>query len=169
MFKKLVNRIDSILVVISRIFGFIAIAAVVVMMVMIVCDVFLRYTFNSPILGVVELTEIMMVSMGFLAVVYTTVKNTHIKVEVMTNILPDISKFFLDGLFFIVTIVVLFIIARQNMLETMEVMQRGKGTTLLDIPVFPFYSIISIGCGLVAIILFVRLVQHIIKAVERWN
>jgi TRAP-type C4-dicarboxylate transport system permease small subunit len=154
---------------ISQIFGFIAIVAVIVMMVMIVCDVFSRYVFNSPILGVVELTEIMMVSMGFLAVVYTTVKNAHVKVEVMTTILPDISKFILDAFYYIVSIVVLFFIVRQNFLESMEVMHRGKGTTLLDIPVFPFYSIISIGCGLVAIILFIRLIQHVMKAVERWS
>jgi TRAP-type C4-dicarboxylate transport system permease small subunit len=150
-------------------FGIIAIVAIVLMMLMIVFDVTLRYAFNSPILGVVELTEIMMVTIGFLAVVYTTVKNGHVKVEVMTNILPDISKDILDSIFYVISIVVLYFIARQNVLESLEVMRRGKGTTLLNVPIYPFYIIISIGCGLVAIILSIRLIQHIIQAVERWK
>lgn len=169
MFKRIVNRIDLILGAISRIFGVIAIVAIVLMMVMIVCDVFLRYVFNSPILGVVELTEIMMVAMGFFAVVYTTMKNDHVKVEILTNILPDISKFILDSIFHIISIIVLYFIAGQNLLESLEVMHRGKGTTLLNVPVYPFYLIISIGSGFTAIILFVRLIQKIIQAVGKWK
>ena len=169
MFKQIINRIDLILGVISRIFGIIAIVAIFLMMVMIVCDVFLRYVFNSPILGVVELTEIMMVTMGFFAVVYTTMKNDHVKVEIMTNILPDSSKFILDSVFYIISIIALYFIARQNLLESLEVMHRGKGTTLLDVPIYPFYIIISIGCGFTAIVLFIRLIQNIIQAAERWK
>jgi TRAP-type C4-dicarboxylate transport system permease small subunit len=72
--------------VISRATGLVYIIAEVVMvsmMLLVAAEVFLRYFFNSPILGTTEIIEFMMVVLVFFGLAYTQTRKGHIGVDVV--------------------------------------------------------------------------------------
>ena len=61
-----------------------------------VVDVFLRYLFNSPILGSYELTEFMMAILVFGSVAYTMVVKGHVTVDLVITRLPARAQAILE-------------------------------------------------------------------------
>lgn len=71
----------------------------VLMVVHIVADVAMKYLFNQPIFGTIEVTEhYYMVPVVFGALVYLQTLRGHVKVEIFTLRLPAGGRRFLDGL-----------------------------------------------------------------------
>ena len=67
--------------VFSRWTNTIGVALLLVMVSVTFVDVFLRYIFNAPIVGVKALTEVMMISVVFLAIAHTHSEKRHVSME----------------------------------------------------------------------------------------
>ena len=59
-------------------------------------DVFLRYFFSKPILGVIELNQCMMPVMVFMAVALTQRYQGHVKVNIIVNRLKENHRIFFE-------------------------------------------------------------------------
>src|SRR3972149_6961066 len=66
----------------------IGMVALCLMMLATVADVFLRYLFNKPILGIVELVECLMVVVVFLALPRCTLRGGNARVEAVSAYFP---------------------------------------------------------------------------------
>lgn len=62
---------------------------IVTMFLLILVGCVCRYFFNSPIKWIEELTNLLLICSGFLAICYATAKRTHVSIDFITNRLPE--------------------------------------------------------------------------------
>ena len=79
---KAFHSAETIIKAVSRIANGVGMAVLTFMMLVTVADVFLRYAFNKPILGTVELCEYMMVAVVYLALPLCAFRGGNARVEV---------------------------------------------------------------------------------------
>ncbi len=115
------------------------------MMLLTVLDVFLRYAFNSPLLGVHEITEFMMVTFVFFSLAYAEVKEDHIRVEFVMDRLPEKFRKITGKIVLIVEIILLLSIATMGIIKAIRVKEMGHISGILSIPVYPFYLTVVLG------------------------
>jgi TRAP-type C4-dicarboxylate transport system permease small subunit len=70
--------------------------ALVVLTFMIVYDVFSRFAFNAPLPATVEMSELLMAYIVFLAMGYTLTQGMHIRVTVLFEFIPKSAKVYFD-------------------------------------------------------------------------
>ena len=87
--RKFFSRAEKIINGVSETFGVLAVVVLVFMMLLTVMDVILRYFFNNPITASAEITEYMMVVVGFLGMAWCALKGGHIKVELIVGRWPQ--------------------------------------------------------------------------------
>ena len=164
--QTLVNQI-------GRVLGIIGMAVLVAMMLLTGIDVFLRYVFNRPILGSIEITELMMLTFAFAAIVWCTANKSHIKVDLISGRIPDSAKSISDIIFYIFYLVLNVFLAWRNFLEAMALKPAigyaGGRTSILDILHYPFYLLIAVACALISIMLLIYIIQDIAQVVKRWT
>lgn len=56
---------------------------------MIVIDIFLRFAFNNPLPATWEMSEVVMPYIAFFALAYTLEKDVHVRMHLVTNLLPS--------------------------------------------------------------------------------
>jgi len=81
LYSKIVSRL-------SKFWMYISSAALLIMMLSTVLDGSLRYLFNLPIAGVIELNEVLIVVIIFLGLSWTQIKGGHVSVELFIKRLP---------------------------------------------------------------------------------
>ncbi|MCP1200583.1 TRAP transporter small permease [Notoacmeibacter sp. MSK16QG-6] len=72
--------------------GFIAGACLLAIMFLVVANALLRYLFNAPVSGTLEITEGALPIIVFLSLALTQYEGGHIKVVLLTRSLPDIAR-----------------------------------------------------------------------------
>jgi tripartite ATP-independent transporter DctM subunit len=144
------------------------IAAVILMLMMLItaADVLLRYVFNRPILGTVELTEFMMALLVFLALAYTQKEKGHVNVDL---ILSRVSPRFQSSLETINGCIVLgtFALITWRLLKYAELIRTGQyeSPTWL-IPFYPFIYVAAF-CSFVMGLVILSDVSSQIRRVAR--
>lgn len=167
--SRLLTGTEAVINIVNRIFYITGIVVLVMMMLMTVSDVFARYVFNKPILGTAELIQFMMVTLAFLAMVVITGVRGHIKVDLLSKYLPPMVKTSTEGIYSFFGIIIFALISWQNFIQVNEMQRTSRYSNLLDIPYSPFYFILAVSCGLIAMILLLNMIQCIIRVVERWK
>jgi len=159
--------------IISRALGILGMVVLVAMMLLTGVDVFLRYVFNSPILGSAEITELMMATLAFITIVWCTAGKAHIKVDLLSAYIPDKGKMISDVVFYLLYFVLVSLMSWRTFLEALAVRptstSAGAGSSLLAIPHYPFYMLIAFACLLMALMLLVYIAQGIAEVVKKWN
>lgn len=151
------------IVKISEIMGFIAIISLLIMMMLTVFDVTGRYFFSRPVLGCTEITELLMVCVGFLGLALCALQDRHVKIDILVNLFPERVQKILHSFNFIVVVVVTAFISWQTFIEAPQVHRK---TLLLNIPQSPFYSLTGFSylmMSLIAIVLLVKSIQRMVK------
>ena len=75
------NGIASILTKFTKMFGVLAAFSTLLIMIMVSADVFFRYFFNSPILGAMEFSLMLMIAVIYLGLGYTELSDRHIVID----------------------------------------------------------------------------------------
>ena len=143
-----------------------AVFVLVCMMMLTVTDVTLRYVFYRPIMASQEMTEYMMVVVGFLGLAWCGFKGMHIKVDLVVGRLsPKIQAIFDTANNFLIVGLSIYI-AVQAFSESFSARRMGRGSDITGIPDFPFYLIISFSyilLLLVVIPLFIRSLRKVLN------
>ncbi|RJR40092.1 MAG: TRAP transporter small permease [Desulfobacteraceae bacterium] len=147
----------------TRLFGYVATGALGMMMILTVADVFLRYCFNSPIPGATEITELMMVIVVFPALAWCAVTGRHVSVDLLLILFPSRLQAVIDSITQLVALVIFAIITWQSFMESTLV---RTTSSLLALPVSPFYWILSISLALFCLSIASLIIQNIIKGVK---
>ena len=63
-------------------------ATLTICVILVNANVVMRYFFNSPIKWVEEVTNLMLIWMGFLAICYATAHNSQVSIDFITKLLP---------------------------------------------------------------------------------
>ncbi len=153
--------------------GAIGMVTLVAMLLLTTGDVFLRYTFNRPILGSTEIIQFMMVVFAFSAILWCTAGKKHIHVDILDKYIPAKAISITDIIFYTLYLVIYGFIAWRTFLEALDIWPTsqtiGSVSTVLGIPEYPFYLFIAFTCGIISIMLAVFIVMTIIIEVKKWN
>lgn len=115
-------------------------------------DVLGRYVFHVPVVGAVEMTEVLMVAVIFFGIVMTTWGDEHIVVDIVTcGFRQRIRRAFrlIGALFAVVISVVLGVASWQQALSALDF---GDRTTILALPLAPVVFFMSVMLFLNAIV-----------------
>jgi len=152
---RFANRISSVTDPVIKYFFYIGISCIVVMMLLTVADVLLRSLFNSPIMGVYEISECFMVVLVFSSLSYTETDQSHVKVDTFYSRFPMRLQGVLDCITNLLGALVLSLIAWTNIKMAYKKWAFGDITGSLPIPIYPLHIIIAAGSFLFCLALLV--------------
>ena len=151
----------------SRIVNIVGAIVLAMMMFLVAVDVTLRYTIDLPVKGSVELVELMMIIVVFLAVAYTASQRGHVAIELVSTRLPKRVQSILDVFTSFLSLVFIVLIIWRSILRGITMWQDHHVTIVLGIPIFPFLYIIAFGCALLAIILIANILDSLAQAIKK--
>jgi TRAP-type C4-dicarboxylate transport system permease small subunit len=116
-------------------------AGVVVIMLLNVADVLLTKFAAKPISGAYEITESLLLCTVFASFAYAQSKKAHINMTILINIFPKALKFFVYGLMGLLSAGVAAIVGYAAVQQALSAIDKGTVTSVLMIPMYPFYYI----------------------------
>ncbi len=126
------------------------------LMFLIVMDVCLRYLFNRPIMSTHELVMFMMAIVVFSALSYTETVDGHVKIDLVFSRLPKRAQTVLSGVICCISSGLFALMAQQNIVRTKALRLEGLTSSILHVPVYPFYLFAAFGFALLSLVLLVN-------------
>lgn len=151
----------------SRILHMVAQVVAVLMVMITVSDVFLRYIFNSPILGSYEVTEFMMAVLVFASVGYTMAVKDHVSVDLVTTKLPERVQALLECITCFLAFGLFAVAAWRNVLHAVTTWKRHDVSFELFIPVSPFVLFVALGLAILSLVLLVQFVKALARVLKK--
>lgn len=139
----------------SGLMSYLGVMALFVMMVITMADVVARYVFNTPLLGVFELTEFLVLILVFSFIAYTQAENSHVSVDFLVARFPKRLRTLVELFNRTACLILMALIAYMGFLKALEMKQVGETSLNLGIPAYPFVLFLVLGC-LVACVEYLR-------------
>ena len=152
----------------NKLFDYSAIASGLILLflsVLTFCDVFGRRFLNSPVTGTIELVEIGMALVAFLAMPRAFFLNSNVSADFINNLNLGKFKTYLIILKFILMIIIMSLMAYATTKTSIKFMGNERVTLDLELYFYPFYFISALGMWLSV----VAIVVWFIKAVSETN
>ena len=131
------------------------------------CDVMGRYLFNRPILGTLEIFEILLPAIVLLGLGYTQGSNAHVRVELFISHLSlrkqTILNFVTNGCALFISVLILW----RGWLLTTAYWRMGRTIPTIDVPMFLPQFLVPLGALLLIFVLIVQMFQYLIQLSER--
>lgn len=145
------------------------------MALIVVLDILLRIIFNNPILGVIELETFILAILCFFSLAYTKIREGHVRVDIFVGKLSPKFQAVINAVFFILSIFVFAVLAWQYVRQALEAIETGEASVVMNWPMWPFYLVTSVGCGLMALVLLIQFSENqerlitVCKGSKRWS
>ena len=152
---------------IDKIFDYSATASGLVLLFLAVltfCDVFGRRFLNSPVTGTIELVEIGMALVAFLAMPRAFFLNANVSADFINNLNLGKFKTYLVILKFVLMLTIMSFMAYATTLTSYKFMNNQRDTIDLELYFYPFYFICAIGMWLsvfAIIVWFINTIKEI--------
>ena len=144
----------------SRAVGYLSVATVIALMLLTVADVFLRYVFNSPIRGTIELTEMMMVWI-LLVVAWGALEGSHVKIDILMSRFSPRVQATVEIFTFLVSLGIYAVIVWQGVVAAVYAFDNNVKSTMLSLPESVSWLLFSLGftalCLAIASLIFQRI------------
>ncbi|MGF1684458.1 TRAP transporter small permease [Photobacterium minamisatsumaniensis] len=114
-------------------------------------DVIGRYLFSQPLMGSVELTELLLGCLIFATLPLITWRKEHISVDLTDSIIPASVKKIRDSLFNVLVSISLFTIGFKIWDLASRSQRYEEVTEYLEIPIYYFTYFLAVSCWLTAI------------------
>lgn len=171
-FNTKVTGAEKILKKVARILNGAGACTSLLMVILVTIHVLSRALFSKPLMGTVELEELMIVILVFGGIAYTQITRNHISVDFITARLPDSFKINLETVTNIVSSLFFFILTWQSLVQAREQFADGTATFDLQIPLFWVMWIVALGFflfGLSTFLDFLKTAQNQIKDNGIWG
>lgn len=164
--KTAVGLTEKIIEQAAEKFGMIGVGVVVIMVFFTTTDVLLRFLFNKPIAEVYTLTGFMMLIVGSLTMAWCALTDKHIKVDILVKLFnPRLQNIIIILNNLLVTGVSL-LMAVQTLKFGFYMLETGAHPTLLKLPYYPFYFIMTFGFCLLFFAMLILLARSVYKVVK---
>ncbi len=130
--------------------------ALVVLALVTVIDVIGRYVCNRPLLGALELSELMMVFLAFGCFAYTELQKDHVEVDVFVNRFPPRARAACETFAAVLSTGLWGLIAWRTAMQAQKVRAASEVTSNLLLPVYPFLWVAAVGSAAFALTLLIR-------------
>jgi TRAP-type C4-dicarboxylate transport system permease small subunit len=169
--NKMIHVLDK-LNPFNRWANFLGVAVLFLMVCLTFIDVIMRYIFNSPIKGVLEITEVMMVMAIFLAIAHTQNEKGHVSIDLVIARLKSKPKLILEFINGLLGLGLFIIMIWQSVMRTMLAINKNSmHSQYFPLPDAPFTAIVVLGCLALCLILIRDLLKLAIEAQQqrlRW-
>jgi TRAP-type C4-dicarboxylate transport system permease small subunit len=153
--NKVIQSLNRIVHPLVRVTNSVAAVILVAMMFLTAMDVLLRYVFNRPISGAMEITEYMMVILVSLGLAYCAFVKGHVSVEVLTSRFSPKGQAILNCFTYWQIIKYIRLMFKSNLVSA-----------VLHIPTFPFIAILSLGSLAFSLVLLADFLEYLSKTVN---
>jgi TRAP-type C4-dicarboxylate transport system permease small subunit len=144
----------------SRQMNYVGTGILTFMMLITVIDVAGRYIFSRPIKGSIEIIEFCMVVVGSLSLAYCTIQGAQIKVDLLGAFLSKTIKITLDVIMHLLSLGFYALVVWMSLLESKDMwLVYEDVSTILSIPVYPFYFLFTIGFFMLCLALIFNMIQ----------
>ena len=137
--------------ILSKVLAYLGAVALFGTMCLTAADVIGRYVFNTPILGVFELTEFLVLILIFSFLAYTQSQKTHVAVELLLKIFPKRIQAFIEVVNHVICLVLMILITWMGFKKALELMEVGEASPNLGIPDYPFVFFLTVGCTIMCL------------------
>ncbi|MBN1833676.1 MAG: TRAP transporter small permease [Deltaproteobacteria bacterium] len=117
------------------------------MMCLTMADVLGRYIFNRPILGVFEITELMVLMLIFSFLGYTQAQKSHVSVDLFIMLFPERLTVLIEVFNHFICLAMMALIAWMGVDKALELMEAGEASPNLALPTYPFVFFLVLGCA----------------------
>lgn len=138
----------------------------VVMMLLTGLDVTLRYLFNSPIPGSIELTQYMMPIIITFGLAQCAKEKGHVNVELFISKLSGRKKAFMNSIINLFFFTLFGLITWQSILRALGMIASGLKSEVLSFPIFPFVLMVSLGCGVLSLVVLMDFIKSLMEALR---
>jgi len=152
---------------VSRIVNTAGVSVLLVMMALITTDVILRYVFNSPLRGVYEIVEVILVIVVSFGMAYTAMQKGMVAVEVLVERYPPRVRVIIDIFNSLAGLALFSLISWKTAEQAMTYRAAGETTYVSGLPLYPFVLVVSFGAALLSLVLFIQLLESITGAVRK--
>ena len=129
-------------------------------------DVFMRYVFNKPIVGVLETAEFGLLFFTLLPAAYLLKKDRHVKMDLLINKLRPRAAAMLNAMAYTICAIVCALITYYGVVVVIErFTTKHRLTTTLEPLSYPLYAIIPVGFFL----LFIAFVTWVLRYVQEYK
>jgi TRAP-type C4-dicarboxylate transport system permease small subunit len=149
--------------VVLRVCQIVGMALVVFLMFLTVAHVIGRYVFDYPMLGVVELSGLLVITLVFLAAPYDFLIDRHIAVDVIVRRLPRKLSVAVNWFTYAISLVMVVLALIWTIKQGIKISGSGARTDMLHIPEYPFYFVVAFGWFLCACAIAARLILFLYK------
>ena len=136
-------------------------ATLSLLVLLIAVDVTLRRAFNSPLTFSYEIIEFGLVIVVWGSVLFSTIRERHISIDVLVSRFPAKTRQFFRLTFDFISAVVLLLIGWQSITYAVDLRDMQLMSSMLDIPIYPFVFIVALGAILAGLILLVNFVDSV--------
>ena len=133
-----------------------AVAALLIMMLLTVVDVCARYFLKSAIVGAQDVTELLLVTVIFLGLSYTSSTGGNVKVELIISMLSQRMQERLVVVTTLFNAIVVSILSWRLFANSLSAFAFNEKTIILTIPIGPIVLIAAIGCTMLTVELAVK-------------
>lgn len=149
----------------TRVIRMIAMAALVLMMLVTVVDISMRITMNRLVLGSVEIVELMIVSVVFLALPETFLRGQHITVDAIDQFLSAKMRRVFEFAGALLTLLLLAAMAVRMVPIALDTITIGDLTTDLQVSLFWYWLPMLVG-SILAVLAMLFVSVRSLKAIR---
>lgn len=132
------------------------------MMVLGTVDVIGRYLFNKPILGTLEVFEILLPAIVLLGLGYTQEKRGHVTMELLVTYLSPRKKIILNIITNACALFISVLILWRGWILTTLYWRMDRTIPTIDVPMFLPQLFVPLGASVLSLVLLVQMIEDII-------
>ena len=138
------DRADSVISKLFTVLTWFSILAAMYIMIMTFVNVFTRAFLSKPIFGIIDTSQLAMPIVALCALPIVTMFNTHIKVDLVADRLPQKVQDVLAIVNLVLCAAIMVAMSYYTFLKAAKVKTLGTMTASLSIPFYPVYYLIAV-------------------------
>jgi len=156
LYNKVINQINDWVKDLAAI-------VLVLITILVVANVIVRVVFGSAIKGSYDMVIIATSVVISLSIAYCAVKDGHVAVSLFVQRLPFKVQKIIDFIISSIVIVILLLVTWYLVQHANTMRMNHEVTTTIGIPFAPFIIIIAVGTGMLALVVFGRVLNLFVK------
>ncbi len=153
MLEKLAQYLERILYPVSRILNGVGSGVILGMVVLMTVNVILRYLFERPIKGTVELEEFMLVIVVFLGLSYAALEKRHVRIDFIVARFPKSAQAVINSITALLSAGLCLIMVWRCAIWAQNNWAHDSTSTLLQVPLSIFIYMTALGGALLFLVL----------------
>jgi TRAP-type C4-dicarboxylate transport system permease small subunit len=114
-------------------------------------DVIMRYVFNNPITGAMELSQVLMAGVVFLGWGYAQATRSNVRIDFILAKYPLRTQVIIDFAILVLTIALFSLIAWESAIIAMVDWEKNRLIDTILFPIFPFKLLVPLGAFIVCL------------------